>query len=84
MSRVSDENSIYPDKIARKYHFIDIFVRQHQANDPAIQSLYEKDPPKRKNSLSNLLSQNFNELSAAEKEAAAKIAKAAVPEKSEP
>ena len=46
-------------------------MRQNQANDPAIQSLYEKDPPKRKNSLSNLLSQNFNELSAAEKEAAA-------------
>ena len=38
---------------------------------------------KRKNSLSNLLSQNFNELSAAEKEAAAKIARAVVPDKSE-
>ena len=62
---------IYPDNLARKYHFIDLYVRQHQENDEAIKSLYEKPLSKRKNSLHNLLSQNFTELAATEKAAAA-------------
>ena len=58
-----DKFSIYPERLARKYHFVEVYMRQHKLHDDAIKSLYQ-EPPKSKHTLKQLLSQNFKSLQA--------------------
>ena len=41
---------IYPERLARKYHFVEVYMRQHKLHDDAIKSLYQ-EPPKSKHAL---------------------------------
>ena len=49
--------SIYPKKVSKKYHFVEAYVKDKRESDETIAALFEK--PKRKNSLQNLLSSNY-------------------------
>ena len=52
-------NEIYPKRIARKHHFVESYLAKLKG-DTAMAALYAK--PKRKNSLVDLLSENFDDL----------------------
>ena len=67
MASSKKEDQIYPKDVAKKYHFIEVYMKD-QRKDKVVKSLKETPLPKRKNSLNKLLSDNYHDYSRGERD----------------